>query len=84
MSKRGVGFGFIALAVVTFCVRYLSAAILFSETEIETLGGMNDLVQHSLGFVDTPLTEISLSLGVIGLFYLFWSEIEQRLQMKRT
>ena len=79
-----MGFGFIALAIITFCVRYLSAAIFVSETEIETLGGMQDLVQHSLGFVDSPLTEISLALGVIGLVYLFWSEIEQRLQVKRT
>ncbi|MDD4239640.1 MAG: hypothetical protein PHT62_13990 [Desulfotomaculaceae bacterium] len=82
MSKRGVGFGFIALAVITFCVRYLSAAIFVSETEIETLSGMQSLVQDSLKFVDTPLTEISLSLGIIGLFYLVWSEIEQRLQKK--
>ncbi|MFX4263492.1 hypothetical protein ACOBQJ_15005 [Pelotomaculum propionicicum] len=82
MSKRGVGFGFIALAVVTFCVRYLSAAIFVSETEIETLSGMQNLVQDSLKFVNTPLTEISLSLGVIGLVYLFWSEVEQRQQKK--
>ena len=83
MSKRGVGFGFIALAVITFCVRYLSAAIFVSETEIETLsGGMQSLVQDSLQFVDTPLTEISLALGVIGLFYLLWSEIEQGVQKK--
>jgi len=82
MSKRGVGFGFIALAVITFCVRYLSAAIFVSEKEIETLSGMQSLVQDSLSFVDTPLTEISILLGLIGLFYLCWSEIEQRLQKK--
>lgn len=82
MSKRGVGFGFIALAVLTFCVRYLSAAIFVSEKEIETLSGMQSLVQDSLRFVDTPLTEISLALGVIGLFYLLWSEIEQGVQKK--
>lgn len=80
MSKRGVGFGFIALAVITFCVKYLSAAIFASEREVETLSGMQSLVQDSLKFVDTPLTEISLALGLIGLLYLFWSELEQRLK----
>ena len=82
MSKRGVGFGFIALAVITFCIRYLSAAIFVSETEIETMGGMQGVVQDSLKFVNTPLTEISFILGVIGLVYLFWSEIEQSRQRK--
>lgn len=82
MSKRGVGFGFIALAVITFCVRYLSAAIFVSESELENLNGIQNLVQTSLMHVDTPLTEISISLGVIGLFYLFWSEIEQSRQRK--
>jgi len=82
MSKRGLGFGFIALAVITFCVRYLSAAIFVSESEIDTLSGIQNVVQASLQYVNTPLTEISISLGVIGLSYLFWSEIEQRLQKK--
>jgi Na+-transporting methylmalonyl-CoA/oxaloacetate decarboxylase gamma subunit len=82
MSKRGVGFGFIALAVLTFCIRYLSAAIFVSESEIETMSGIQSVVQSSLQYVNTPLTEISIILGLIGLSYLIWSEMEQRLQKK--
>ncbi|VFU18638.1 conserved hypothetical protein [anaerobic digester metagenome] len=39
-------------------------------------------MQSSLQYVNTPLTEISIILGLIGLSYLIWSEMEQRLQKK--
>lgn len=84
MSKRSVGFGFIALAVITFCVKYLSAAIFVSETEAETLGGMQSLVQQSLSIVNSPLNEISVFLVVVGILYLFWSEIENRFQERKV
>ncbi|MDD4169750.1 MAG: hypothetical protein PHD36_05775 [Desulfotomaculaceae bacterium] len=82
MSKRSVGFGFIALAVATFCVKYLSAAIFASEAEMETLGGMQSLIQQTLNFINSPLNEIALILGIVGIFYLVWSERENRVPAK--
>ncbi|MDD3654547.1 MAG: hypothetical protein PHO01_10240 [Desulfotomaculaceae bacterium] len=84
MSKRSVGFGFIALAVITFCVKYLSAAIFVSETEMDTLGGMQSILQQSLSTVNSPLNEISLFLVTIGILYLLWSEMENRLQQRKA
>ncbi len=72
MSRRGVGFGFCALAVISLCSWYLSAAIFGSNVSSWNASLFNAMLQY----VGPTLKYLATITLVIGIIYLIWSELE--------
>lgn len=74
MSKRGVGFGFCAVAAFLFATRYLTAAVYGSNMQGWSSENYNALLEY-VGPLPWLLAGVAL---VIGVAYLAWAEAEQR------
>jgi hypothetical protein len=73
MSRRGVGVVFIAIAAFFFGIRFLAAAIFGSN--VSTWNG--ELFQALLQYVDQGLTPVSVVSLFLGVVYLVWAELSE-------
>jgi len=69
--RRTVGLGFVALAVFTYCTRYIAAAIFGSNLQSHNA----QLFEAMLQYVGTRLVTISQILGLVGIVYIIWAEV---------
>jgi len=70
VNRRGVGFGFVGLAAITYCTRYISAAIFGSGVS----SWNSDLFNAMLSYIGSPLLTLSKVLAAVGIVYLLWGE----------
>jgi hypothetical protein len=74
MNRRGIGFGFLALAVAIFISRFITAAIYGSGHTTWN----RELFSALLDYVDQGLTVAMVIMIVLGVGYLVLAEINER------
>ncbi len=78
MNKRIAGFGFVSLAAFLYAIKYLTAAIYFSN--VQSWG--REYFSHSLHYVGPGLSVwAGLSL-IIGVYYLVSAEWSEKKRQK--
>jgi hypothetical protein len=70
MTRRGVGFGFCAVAAFLYASRFVCAAIFGGH--VTSWDG--DLFRAMYGYVGSDLTIAAVVSLVVGIAYLIWGE----------
>lgn len=78
MSKRAAGIGLIFISAFLYGIRYLSAGLFGSNVQSWN-GGLFRAMLDSVGSGPTVLSVIAL---IVGIIYLIWSEVDEKIKKK--
>ncbi|MFD1412840.1 hypothetical protein [Oceanobacillus jeddahense] len=75
MSRKGTGISFIIIGIFLIFIRYLSAALIGSSFEVNTImdvPSFDELLDH----VGGGLSHFAIIFIIVGILYILWAIIE--------